>query len=955
MGRTSGRTQWRLALLLSCGSLLGLAAKAPAQGFFPRGDANCSLASTAADAVAVSRSAGGSVCDNDDCNRDGVIDDDDIDCGIQCLFDECPTPPNAPEIAGIELETGEDLTPFTTIHVIGNNLGAADRIKRVTFDGVDAEVIELIPPDELVVLVPSIEPGLVEIAIHDGDLVGMRVAIDIAAQVPIGQPDSLEATFDLLDTVAARFTALPLEGHYGDDAILVGSAIEAFREELAQQRAALVADPSFTPVLRAALDAAFDSSSVPDDLREVLADIEAIEDQLSTVSRDDGGRGAQAAAVANVAGKWSRTLRIARGVVALGGAAAATGLSAPAAAVSVLTGVVAGVVTLAGSAALPPIILGVTFSTASAQAVGGPTPGGFAVVRGQRLIGTNFVLQVAGGAFVIPPQFDNDTTRQFQLPGDAVGFCGRAKYYLERSFPLAGRSAVFPDGVIPQLEAFVGPNPVVPGDELRMRVRGVSGCVGTASFADAQNNRTQVGLEALTPTLAETRVPNGEPGPYSVYLIVDGRRGERLAGLTLESGVRAVVITCTPATRPRRSDLVLPPGSPASASCEATTVPTGAFRPQFSYFSWTSSNPGTAPVVVSPDSERSVVDAKLPGATEITAALKVENQSFASSTTSWGVTVEDTTAPAVVLSSSSPASVTAGTPISVRVRATDNFAVSRVRITATGDAVLNGPQESTCLLQKTCSVTFAVNTSATFDRNQVAVVAQAFDSSGNMGTSAQLSFTVTEPEDEICPSVTISSPPNGGTVNAGSANQVVAHATDEVGVKRFRYSAAGDALVANVGQELTFPDALMSADLRFNLTVKNAADLENVSNRTITIMVEALDAIGNTCPQTATVSVIGVLDACQGSVTTDNPLGFIGEPFTVTVTLTGASATEVTRVTSINPGGQFELTQDSSGVWKRTLFYQGTGRFTLSFTAFDGQGNSRCSGSIGLESLGPEP
>jgi hypothetical protein len=933
---------------------------AHAQIVFPRGDANCNLGFTAADAVAVSRSAGGSVCGNDDCTRDGVIDIADVDCGIACLFDECPTPPNAPEIAGIELESGDELTPYTTIHVIGNNVGSEDRLKRVTFNGVDGEVLDFFPPDEIVVLVPAIEPGLVEMAIHDGDLIGVRSAVDIAAQIAIGQPDTFDSTFDLIDTALARFAALPLDGTFGADALLVGSAIEGFRDELEQQRSALDADPSFTAEARAQLDAAFDSSSVPDDLREVIADIDAIENGSGVPGSEQGEGGAHqtVVAVANAARKVNNTIKVARAVLGAGAAVAATGLSAPAAIASVLAGVTAGVLTLAGSAALPPIILGVTFSTADARPVGGPTPGGFAVVRGRRLLGTNFVIASAAGIFVIPSQFDNDDSRQFRLPADTVGFCGRVNYYLERSFPLAGRSAVIPDGVIPQLQSFIGPNPIAPWEQLSFRALAISGCSqGAAIFVD-DDKKSEV-FHVVRPGQAEVRVPNVEPGSYSVYLEVEGRRSEPLSGLTVETGVTSVSVTCTPQEGPNlfQTTLLVPPGTPNMATCAATTLPPEGQRPAYSYFEWRSSDPGTGELSVDALPDRRRVTAKLPGTTQISAVLKVEQRSLATTLSGWPVRVKDETAPAVVLSSSSPGDVTAGGVIPVRVRATDNVAPTRIRITATGDPVLNGQQEFSCVtLAPTCTANFSVNIDRTFDRNQVTVIAEAFDGSGNMGTSAQLSFTVHEGVDETCPSLTIVSPPNGGTVNSGSTNVAMATATDEVGVKRFHYTATGDALVSNVDQQLTFPTALTSPSLNFNFAVKQAADLRDVTNRNIVLTVEAFDAAGNTCgAQTATVSVIGTLGQCEGSITTDNPSGYIDEPFTITVTITGDVASEINRVTSNNPGGQFDLTPRGNGVYQVTLFYQGTGAFTLSFLALDANSDERCSGSIGLEALGPKP
>jgi hypothetical protein len=101
--------------------------------------------------------------------------------------------------------------------------------------------------------------------------------------------------------------------------------------------------------------------------------------------------------------------------------------------------------------------------------------------------------------------------------------------------------------------------------------------------------------------------------------------------------------------------------------------------------------------------------------------------------------------------------------------------------------------------------------------------------------------------------------------------------------------------------------------------------------------------------------VLGVLDECAGSITTDNPAGYIDDPFTITVTIAGPTAAEINRVTSINPGGQFDLSARGNGVFQVTLFYQGRGAFTLSFTAFDPDDNERCSGSTGLEALGARP
>jgi len=80
---------------------------------------------------------------------------------------------------------------------------------------------------------------------------------------------------------------------------------------------------------------------------------------------------------------------------------------------------------------------------------------------------------------------------------------------------------------------------------------------------------------------------------------------------------------------------------------------------------------------------------------------------------------------------------------------------------------------------------------------------------------------------------------------------------------------------------------------------------------------------------------------------------FVGEPFVITVRIAPPFDSRIARVGTTNPVGQFDLEPQGQGRFMRTLFYEGDGPFTLSFSAFDSDGVVRCSGSIELESLGP--
>jgi hypothetical protein len=247
-----------------------------------------------------------------------------------------------------------------------------------------------------------------------------------------------------------------------------------------------------------------------------------------------------------------------------------------------------------------------------------------------------------------------------------------------------------------------------------------------------------------------------------------------------------------------------------------------------------------------------------------------------------------------------------------------------------------------------------------FSQREITLVAEAVDDAGNK-SSATKTVTINnpQPKDTTPPQLTITAPPDGGTVNAGETFQASVHVSDnqqgDTGVQRVVVDVSGDAVVGGgAHSDVTLPTALPDATRLVPFTVKNAADLATVTNRSIVIKAQAFDAAGNTVSQSATVSVVGTLDTCDGGIQANPPAGYIGDAVTISVVIAGPAAERVTRVTSINPGGSFDLTK-SGDVYTLTLFYQGTGTFALSFTAFDAGGNALCSGSVGLESLGSRP
>jgi hypothetical protein len=920
---------------------------ATAQDLSARGDADCSVTLSAADVVASVRAFGNaSVCDNDDCDRDAELTPDDVDCAARCLFGECPIPAHAPRVTAVDPETSTAISPFATIRVSGSNFDLEETSTRVTIGAALAEVVEVLSPDEIVVLVPPLPPGPAVLRVQAGEIAGFESIIDISAQTPVGDADTFAGTLELLDQMLALFAQLDLDEAFGEDAEAVREAIQVYRDEIAAQRLALADDPDFTAELEAVLDAGMDSAGVADELRQLIADIQTLL-PLEAIGALDGQGAGPAVGAATIARRIARTVAIARGVITAGGTAVATGASVPTGLVAVGAAVVAGVLTLAGSAALPPIIVESIFLDRQRVRTNPIHVGGAIRIRGHRLVDTQLVIRTALGEFTVDPETAGDDFRQFALP-QRFGFCGFVDFYLKRQF-LAGTSARVRWGVQPEVTLFI-PDHVDVGAELILVGDGSSGCKTHARYtrSGSQFPFTGSDVRALQSNEGATRVPSVPTGEYSVDLYVDGIVGEPLGGLTIFNPLSGVQVVCA------GLEIGLAPFTPNRTTCTAKPIPATAQPPVGSRFVWTTSDTGTAGIE---DGGAQVqVVAAHPGTTLISAELKLGDEVLATTPAPVTITVRDLTSPGAIIRSDTSGPVAAGASIPVIVRASDNESVSRIVLRAMGDAVVNPVQEFPCArLEEDCEAEFTVHVKEMgFASPQITIVADIFDGAGNQGTSNELAFTIEE--DTTCPTVAISSPANGSTVNADSGVQVVATATDDVGVKTFRYTASGDALVAEVRQEITFPMALPAPDLRFNFAVKTAEALRDVTNRTIVVTVEAFDAKGNTCgAQAVSVSVIGTLDQCQGSISVDNPAGYIGDAFTVTVNITGDVVADITRVTSINPGGNFDLAPRGNGVYQVTLFYQGLGRFTLAFTAFDAGGVNRCSGSIGLESLGPEP
>jgi hypothetical protein len=951
--------------------LLAIAAalRADAQGFYARGDALCSLRPTAADVVAEIQALGGvSVCNNDDCDRDGRVTAADVQCAATCLFGRCAVPAHAPAVTAVAADSAPGIVPLSGIRMGGGNFGSPDRVKRVTIGGREAAVVSFDPDSGVLeVVVPAgLPPGPADVVVFDGDLGGAPTTISIAAPVPSGNGDTFDGTLGLSDTAAALLLALDLEGAFGaDDASALREQLQHFRADLAAQRVALAADPQFTDDVRARFDAAFDSAGIAAQFRQLIGDIEALlgAAQLRAVANVAPTVGLVVSRFASTAALLAAEAGSTAPLVGVPATAVTTFALGPVVAIATVGALVAGAAYLAGQNSRAPVVFSLLFQDGNGRDRLKPTAGGTIRVAGRNFLpSADVVVTTAYGEFTAERFELTDETLAARLPTES-GLCGAASIAVVKSFGVAASPyKTFIQPIVTDLRP-APPDTVTPGNEVDLTVRGAAPCDAVVSFRGPRSlDDDETSYEQLPlATLLTCPLPVFPPGDYAAAAKVQDVASDEAPPLKVGNPITGLTIACM------ATELAVPPGSPATTTCSATVQPDGEVAPMGSKFVWTADS-GSVRVTNSDSSDVSVtrtttVTGRKVGAANIHVALVFGTQTLGQSAMDVPITVVDKTPPTISISSTAGATVMPGGTIDISVMASDNVGLGTVALHAMGDAVANPEQETDeCLASKTCAPSFTINLKSTDGREStVTVQADAVDAGLNRTTSNTLTFKVAA--DSMCPAVMIDSPVTGAMVSAGSTVQVMATATDngpgDTGVKTFVYSATGDALVAPVSQTLPLPQALPTAHLNFVFTVKSAADLATVMDKTITISVAAADnaiPMPNQCPaQTLAVTVLGTLDHCEGSITTDNPADYDGKPFTITVALTGDAVAKVVRVTSVNPGGSFDLAPQGNGVYTVTLFYQGQGAFTLTFTAFDVDGNTLCSGSIPLEALGPPP
>jgi hypothetical protein len=674
-------------------------------GQFERGDTDCSVAMNAADVVTNVRGLGGlSTCDNDDCDRDGDVDDADVDCTARCLFGACPVPPHAPQVSEVLPESASGLSPFSLVSIRVPNLrsgagqaagtAGVEDLTAVFVGGQFADIVEVIEPDELLVILPNLPPGTADLVVFQGDLAGLPQPVEIEDLAPIGEHDSLIDTLNLVVEVAELLTSFDLESLYADSATVIRRELEFLAEELPALVTDLQDDPDFSSDLEQLLDGWIDASGLPEALRVAVAELSdvalarlsaPVPRAATTVQARVAGRTVAAVGRATVqiakAAATSPAAQVTRGTVVLGKV------------------IVAGKVVLVvgGLVAVGGIVVAVTEDTPVLHWIG-PDPLGpldLIEVTGKGFGGfvePNLVLRRPGSGFTL-------TMRTSAVAGpnrlvfpveDDFGLCGEMEAYLE--LPVIGKRSVstLPLSVQPIIEDLLT-NPTVSGGVLEARVRRIEGCEDRARWLYRQTEgelleRSQALAEVRSDTgLIRQPVPLFVPGEYTLKVeLDDGQLGSDAQDLTIASGFTRLRFACGDDREPLQLKIL------SSDTCFVFPDPFGFKVPEIGAIDYVYETSGDRLVLreeLHPESI-GLIGEKL-GPTNLSAKLRRIDVDpiVVIASGNLPIDVVDVDAPTVDVQLLSPAVVVPGSRVEIEVNVNDDFDVVVIGVIARGDGV----------------------------------------------------------------------------------------------------------------------------------------------------------------------------------------------------------------------------------------------------------------------------
>jgi Bacterial Ig domain len=284
----------------------------------------------------------------------------------------------------------------------------------------------------------------------------------------------------------------------------------------------------------------------------------------------------------------------------------------------------------------------------------------------------------------------------------------------------------------------------------------------------------------------------------------------------------------------------------------------------------------------------------------------------------------DTTPPTVSVTSPASGATVSGTT-SVTASASDNVGVVGVQFRL--DGVNLGAEDAAAPYSVSWNTTGAANGSHT-------LTATARDAAGNSKTSTPVTVTVNNapPPDTTPPTVSISSPANGATVQGTLT--VTASASDNVGVVGVQFFADGAPLGA---EDLTAP---------YSASVGTTAS----DNGTHTLTAVARDAAGNrttSAPVTVTISNAPPPDTTPPTVSISSPANGATVQGTLTVAASAADNVGVVGVQFFVDGANFgaeDTTAPYSTPWNTTS--ASNGPHVITAIARDAAGNASASAPV---------
>ncbi len=283
--------------------------------------------------------------------------------------------------------------------------------------------------------------------------------------------------------------------------------------------------------------------------------------------------------------------------------------------------------------------------------------------------------------------------------------------------------------------------------------------------------------------------------------------------------------------------------------------------------------------------------------------------------------VPDTTVPVATLSSPTSGATLSGT-LSVTISASDNVGVTKVEWYLDGALQGNNAGAVGNFSWNTLSVANGTHS----------VAAKAYDAAGNVGTSAQIQVSVSNPvPDESIPVVLLSSPaPNSSVAGIVSVN---VSGSDNVGVTKIEWYLDGV--------------------LKGTASAPNAAfswDTASVPNGVHTVTAKGYDAAANVSnPATASVTVNNPVPDTTAPTVVINPLpaaSTLSGP--VSISVSASDNVSVTKVEWYLDGALKSSSPGSSASFSWDTTASANGTHNISAKAYDAAGNAGTSDAVSV-------